>query len=183
MFTLCDDETGEDRIAEALNEMGWSREHAVAIWPDLQATALILDSELTARIPASTHRMAQNRPGLLMDLFIRLLYLKPAILKVGILTKSGVGMFFRPSEPSVPDVSCQKGRNKMLRFHALHPPDRFRTLTFRKGDTVFVAKGSCHGTVGTFLNFRDDDPNWADIFERGSQVRSHPVEWLEHIPS
>jgi hypothetical protein len=45
-----------------------------------------------------------------------------------------------------------------------------------------VAKGSCHGTVGTFLNFRDDDPNWADIFERGSQVRSHPVEWLEHIP-
>jgi ribosomal protein S4E len=68
------------------------------------------------------------------------------------------------------------------RFHALQSTDIFRVLTFRKGDTVFVAEGSCQGTVGTFLNFRDDDPNWADIFERNSQVRSHPVRWLEHMP-
>jgi hypothetical protein len=55
-------------------------------------------------------------------------------------------------------------------------------LTFRKGDSVFLVKGSGQGTVGTFLNFRDDYPKWADIFERNSQVRSHPVEWLEHMP-
>ena len=71
----------------------------------------------------------------------------------------------------------------MLRLHPLRSPDICRVLTFRKGDTVFLAKGSCQGTVGTFLNFRDDDPKWADIFERHSQVRSHPVEWLEHMPS
>jgi hypothetical protein len=69
----------------------------------------------------------------------------------------------------------------MLRFHTLQSPDRFQVLTFRKGDSVFLAKGSCQGTVGTFLNFRDDDPKWADIFERNSQVHSHLVEWLEHM--
>ena len=71
----------------------------------------------------------------------------------------------------------------MLRFHTLQSPYSFRVLTFRKGDTVFLAEGSCQGTVGTFLNFRDDDPKWADILERNSQVRSHPVEWLEYMPS
>jgi hypothetical protein len=71
----------------------------------------------------------------------------------------------------------------MLRYHTLQSPDLFQLLTFRKGDSVFLAKGSCQGTVGTFLNFRDDDPKWADIFDRNSQVRSHPVEWLEHMPS
>jgi hypothetical protein len=70
----------------------------------------------------------------------------------------------------------------MLRFHSLQSPHRFQLLTFRKGDSVFLAKGTYQGTVGTFLNFRDDDPKWADIFERNSQVRSHPVEWLEHMP-
>jgi hypothetical protein len=70
----------------------------------------------------------------------------------------------------------------MPRYHTLRSPDLFQLLTFRKGDSVFLAKGSCQGTVGTFLNFRDDDPKWAD-FERNSQVRSHPVEWLEHMPS
>ena len=70
----------------------------------------------------------------------------------------------------------------MHRFHALKSTDIFRVLTFRKGDTVLVAEGSCQGTVGTFLNFRDDDPKWADIFERNSQVSSHLVEWLEHMP-
>jgi hypothetical protein len=69
----------------------------------------------------------------------------------------------------------------VLPFYSLQLPDIFRVLTFRKGDTVFLAQGSCHGTVGTFLNFRDDDPKWADIFERTSQVRSHLVEWLEHM--
>ena len=70
----------------------------------------------------------------------------------------------------------------MLRFQP-YTTRPFRIPTFRKGDTVFLAKGTCQGTVGTFLNFRDDDPNWADIFEQDSQVRSHPVEWLEHMPS
>jgi len=69
----------------------------------------------------------------------------------------------------------------MLRFHTLQSPDLGQVLTFRKGDSVFVAKGYCQGTVGTFLNFKNDDPKWADIFERNSQVRSHPVEWLEHM--
>jgi hypothetical protein len=71
----------------------------------------------------------------------------------------------------------------MLRFPRLPLPDLFRELIFRKGDSVFVAEGSCQGTVGTFLNFRDDNPTWADIFERNSRVRSHPVEWLEHMPT
>lgn len=71
----------------------------------------------------------------------------------------------------------------MLRFHTLQSPDLFRVLTFRKGDAVSLAKGTYQGTVGTFLNFRDDDPKWADILEQGSQIRSHPVEWLEHTPN
>ena len=71
----------------------------------------------------------------------------------------------------------------MLRFPRLQSPDLFRVLTFRKGDSVFVAEGSCQGTVGTFLNFKGDDRTLADIFERNSQVRSHPVEWLEHMPT
>jgi hypothetical protein len=71
----------------------------------------------------------------------------------------------------------------MRRFHPMQSPDSFRVLTFRKGDTVFLAEGSCRGTVGTFLHFRDDDPKWADIFERDSHVHSHPVESLEHMPT
>jgi len=51
--------------------------------------------------------------------------------------------------------------------------------TFQKGDEVFLAKGSYEGTLGIFLNLRND-PKWADILERNSQVRAHPVEWLEH---
>jgi hypothetical protein len=54
--------------------------------------------------------------------------------------------------------------------------------TFKKGDAVFLAKGSHVGTIGTFLNFKDDDPKWADILEQNSEVRSHPVEWLQHSP-
>lgn len=68
----------------------------------------------------------------------------------------------------------------MLRFHTLQSSNLFQVLTFRKGDSVFLAKGPCEGTIGTFLNFRDDDPKWADIREQNSQVRSHPVEWVQH---
>lgn len=50
---------------------------------------------------------------------------------------------------------------------------------FNKGDEVFLARGSYPGTLGIFLNLRSD-PKWADVLERNSQVRSHPVEWLEH---
>jgi len=53
-------------------------------------------------------------------------------------------------------------------------------LPFRHGDAVFLAKGSYQGTIGTFLRFKDDDPKWADILEQNSEVRSHPVEWLQH---
>lgn len=69
----------------------------------------------------------------------------------------------------------------MLRFHTLQSPDPFNVLTFRKGDSVFLGKGPYQGTVGTFLNFTGDDPKWADIFERNSRVRSHPIAWLEHM--
>ena len=70
----------------------------------------------------------------------------------------------------------------MPRSQTLQPPDVFQA-TFRLGDSVFLARGPYQGTVGTFLNFRDDDPKWADIFEQTSQVSSQPVEWLEHMPS
>jgi hypothetical protein len=50
---------------------------------------------------------------------------------------------------------------------------------FHKGDEVFLAKGSYEGTLGIFLNLKDDS-KWADVLERNSQVRSHPLEWLEH---
>lgn len=52
-------------------------------------------------------------------------------------------------------------------------------LPFQNGDEVFLAQGSYEGTLGVFLNLRAD-PKWADILERNSQVRAHPVEWLAH---
>jgi hypothetical protein len=58
------------------------------------------------------------------------------------------------------------------RFHTLQSPDSFRVLTFRKGDTVFLAEGCCQGTVGTFLNFREDDPRWR-IFLSGIHRLAH----------
>jgi hypothetical protein len=51
--------------------------------------------------------------------------------------------------------------------------------TFQKGDEVFLATGTYEGTLGIFQNLRGD-PKWADILERNSQIRAHPVEWLEH---
>ena len=101
--------------------------------------------------------------------------------KVGISHQERNGIAFsRPAESSVPDVSCQKGWTTVFRFQTLQSPDLFRVLTFRKGDSGFPAKGPCEGTIGTFVNFRDDDPKWADILEQNSQVRSHPLEWFQH---
>jgi len=59
-------------------------------------------------------------------------------------------------------------------------PDLVEVPTFRNGDSVVLARGPDQGTVGTFLNYRDDDPAWADILGRNSQVTSHPTEWLEY---
>jgi hypothetical protein len=70
----------------------------------------------------------------------------------------------------------------MFRFHTLQTPHFVPVPAFQRGNEVFLAKGSYQGTVGTFLNFKDDDPNWADILEPKCQVRSHPVEWLAHAP-
>ena len=49
---------------------------------------------------------------------------------------------------------------------------------FKKGDEVFLARGSYQGTPGVFLNLKAD-PKWADILERNAKIRLHPVEWLE----
>lgn len=68
----------------------------------------------------------------------------------------------------------------MLRFHTPQPPAPVAAQSFQKGDAVFLAKGSYEGTLGTFLNLKDDDPKWAAILEQNSQVRSHPIEWLQH---
>ena len=57
--------------------------------------------------------------------------------------------------------------------------DSQRPLAFQNGDEVFCARGSYQGTLGIFLNLRSD-PKWADVLERNLQVRSHPVEWLQH---
>jgi hypothetical protein len=51
---------------------------------------------------------------------------------------------------------------------------------FQKGEEVVLARGSYPGTRGTFLQLRAD-PLWADIQESGGDVRSHPVEWLDHV--
>jgi hypothetical protein len=66
----------------------------------------------------------------------------------------------------------------MLRYHtegSVEPPP---TATFHKGDDVLLAEGTYQGTTGVFLHLRAD-PKWADIREEDSQVRSHPVEWLQ----
>jgi hypothetical protein len=68
----------------------------------------------------------------------------------------------------------------VLRFNTVQPSGSVAGPAFQKGDAVFLAKGSYEGTLGTFLNLKEDDPKWADILEQDSQVRSHPVEWLQH---
>lgn len=71
----------------------------------------------------------------------------------------------------------------MLRFHTQGSPKLTNLPTFQKGDEVSLAKGTYQGTVGVFLNLKDDDFRWADILERNGEVRSHPVEWMKHRPS
>jgi hypothetical protein len=70
----------------------------------------------------------------------------------------------------------------MLRLHTQGSPESVESSTFQKGDQVFLSKGSYQGTLGVFLNFKADDHKWCDILERNSEVRSHPVEWLQHSP-
>jgi hypothetical protein len=48
---------------------------------------------------------------------------------------------------------------------------------FRTGDKVVLAEGTYQGTLGVFLELRED-ANWADIQELNGSVRSHPVRWL-----
>jgi len=107
-------------------------------------------------------------------------YRKGATLNLASPTKSGAARLSRPAELSVPDVSCQKGRNSVLHFHTQQPPTPVAAPTFQKGDSVVLVTGTYEGTIGTFLNLKDDDPKWADILEQNSLVRSHPVEWLHH---
>ena len=71
----------------------------------------------------------------------------------------------------------------MLQFQTLRPAEPIAVPTFQKGDIVCLAKGTYQGTIGTFLNLKDDDPHWADILEQNLQVRSHPIEWLQHNPA
>ena len=80
--------------------------------------------------------------------------------------KSRAASCFQTTEPSVPDVSCQKGRKDMLPCHT-RSASRSTTLpTFHNGDEVSLSKGTYQGTLGVFLNLKDDDPTWADILER-----------------
>jgi len=57
---------------------------------------------------------------------------------------------------------------------------RYKGPAFAAGDEVILARGSYQGTPGVFLNL-NEDPNWADIREWNGKVRSHPLEWLEHV--
>jgi hypothetical protein len=68
----------------------------------------------------------------------------------------------------------------VLQSQTLCPTEPVAIQTFQKGDGVFLAKGPYKGTFGTFLKFKNNNPNWADILEHNSQVRSHHVKWLHH---
>jgi hypothetical protein len=48
---------------------------------------------------------------------------------------------------------------------------------FHAGDRVFLARGPHQGDFGIFQGLTSD-PKWADILERDSTVRAHPVEWM-----
>jgi len=50
---------------------------------------------------------------------------------------------------------------------------------FHKGEAVVLARGTYPGTQGVFLQLRED-PAWADIRQSDGEIRSHPVEWLDH---
>jgi hypothetical protein len=72
-----------------------------------------------------------------------------------------------------------KDGTSVLRFHTLQSFEPVANQIFHQGDGVFLAKGSHQGTIGIFLGLTND-PKWADILEQDSQVRSHPIEWLQH---
>ena len=46
----------------------------------------------------------------------------------------------------------------MLHFHTLESSVPAAVSTFHKGDSLFLARGTYKGTIGTFLNLKDDDP-------------------------
>ncbi len=50
---------------------------------------------------------------------------------------------------------------------------------FRVGDKVVRAEGPYQGTPEVFLRVKEDI-NWAEIRERDSMIRCHPVRWLHH---
>jgi len=74
------------------------------------------------------------------------------------------------------------GRNGVGALNFLQPLQPTDALNFRKPDKVFLAKGPYQGTVGVFLNL-GDDPKWAEILEKNSHLRSHPVEWFFNMRS
>lgn len=51
---------------------------------------------------------------------------------------------------------------------------------FQDGEAVVLARGTYPGTRGVFLHLRQDTA-WADIQESSGAIRSHPVEWLDHV--
>ncbi|HXR39798.1 MAG TPA: hypothetical protein VN776_11920, partial [Terracidiphilus sp.] len=69
-------------------------------------------------------------------------------------------------------------RPNMLAYHTASPPQSAQIPIFHNGDAVSLAKGSYQGTIGVFLHLCND-PKWAEILEPNSEVRSHPVEWLQ----
>jgi hypothetical protein len=68
----------------------------------------------------------------------------------------------------------------MIHYETQAAPEPTNVAKFHRGDEVFLAQGTYQGTLGTFLNIKEDDANWANILEQDSQIRAHPVEWLEH---
>ena len=65
----------------------------------------------------------------------------------------------------------------MLRNSSAHSAATPANCAFHEGDSVYLAKGSYQGTLGTFLHLRSD-PNWAEVREADGAIRMHPVEWI-----
>jgi hypothetical protein len=65
----------------------------------------------------------------------------------------------------------------VLRDTDLQPVAPSVAHAFHNGDQGYLEKGSYQGTIGTFLNLRND-PKWGDICESGESVRAHLEEWL-----
>jgi hypothetical protein len=76
-------------------------------------------------------------------------------------------------------MSLARKDGHMLRSQTVQSSDLVQAPAFKKGDSIILSKGPDQGTVGTFLNYKDDDPTWADILDQKARVRSHPVELLQ----